>query len=641
MFKPSRLLAFALCLSTIAPTVGAQQQPSGQTKKPATKKAAAEVDPMVEVRRTTAISLVSALADDARMFRNPELRARVQARAADALWETDKEKARALFRRAWDEAETVDAEHGARRAREASRRGAASSREAGSMRREVLKLAARRDGALGEELLARLEESIKQDSAGAATSGAASGANVAGANAQGQRFNPDDPPAAMTQRLNLAQQLLEDGDTERAMQFADSALYPVNTFGVNILNMLREKDAAGADQRFAALLARAAGDPLADANTVSLLASYVFTPFLYVTVRPDGNSHTRGFRGNNSPHATLSPALRDSFLTAAAQILLRPLLPPDQDNSSSGRIGAYVVTTRLLPLFDRFAPDKSPALYARQSLLAQDTPEKNRRPDDPILKRGIVPEDPSRDSVADTLARLDGAKNSGERDMIYFRAAMNALERDPAQARELAMKIEDVDTRKQLLAFMAFQLVSTAVREKKAEEAFRLARSEELTNVQRAWAYTEIARLITKSQPGRAAEALDEATAEARRIDDASPDRVRALVAVATQLAALDRPRAWELMSEVVKSSNTLADFSGEDGGLTLRVEFKGGGAMTSNHDVESFDLSGVFAALAREDLDRAVTLARALKGESPRSVATLAIARTVLVKPVERSAAK
>jgi hypothetical protein len=637
MLKPSRLLAFALCLSAIAPTLLAQQ-PSGQTKKPATKKAAAEVDPMIEVRRTTAISLVSVLADDARMFRDPMLRARVQARAADALWETDKEKARALFRRAWDEAEAVDAEYGEQRAREASRRGAASSREAGSMRREVLRLAARRDSALGEELLARLDESIKQDSSGAATN-AAAGANAAATNPQGQRFNPDDPPSAMTQRLNLAQQLLEDGDTERAMLFADPALYPVNTFGMNIMNMLREKDAAAADQRFAALLMRAAGDPLADANSVSLLTSYVFTPFLYVTVRPDGNSHTRRFRGDNSPPATLPAALRDSFLTAAAQILMRPLPPSDQDRSSAGRIGAYVVVTRLLPLFDRFAPDKSPGLRARQSLLAQDTPEQNRRPDDPLLSRGIVPEDRNRDSVADTLSRLDTAKNSNERDMIYFRAAMNALDRDAAQARELALKIEDVDTRKQLLAFMAFQLVSEAVRNKKPEDALRLARGEELTTVQRAWAFTEAARLMSKSQPGRATEVLDEATAEARRIDDASPDRVRALIAVATQLVELDRSRTWELMNEIVKSSNALADFSGEDGGLTLRVEFKGGGAMTSNHDVESFDLSGIFAALAREDLDRTVTLARTLKGESPRSVAMLAIARTVLVKRTEHAA--
>ena len=216
---------------------------------------------------------------------------------------------------------------------------------------------------------------------------------------------------------------------------------------------------------------------------------------------------------------------------------------------------------------------------------------------------------------------------------------MSALERDPERARELANKIEDTDTRRQMIAYIAFALVESAVRDKRAEDALKLARSDELTTVQRAWAFTEAARLLLKAQPGRAAEALDEAAAESRRIDDSSPDRVRALVAVATQMVALDPARAWELMNDVVKSANALTEFSGEDGGLTVRVEFKGGGAMTQNFNVESFDLTGVFTALARADFDRAAALARTIKGESPRSVATLAVARSVLVKRTERAA--
>jgi len=152
------------------------------------------------------------------------------------------------------------------------------------------------------------------------------------------------------------------------------------------------------------------------------------------------------------------------------------------------------------------------------------------------------------------------------------------------------------------------------------------------------WGLTEAARLLSKTEPGRATEALDEAAAEARKVDEDSPDRVRALVAIATQMAGLDRTRVWELMNEVVKSVNALPDFSGEGGEMTMRVQLKGGGAMTQNINVESFDLTGLFAALAREDFDRASALARTLKGESPRSVASLAVARAVLVKRAERA---
>ncbi|HEY0171629.1 MAG TPA: hypothetical protein VGB98_11450 [Pyrinomonadaceae bacterium] len=648
MNRPARLLCLALCLSTLpAPAATAQTAPAAQpkspaAKKPAAKKPAAEAsDPMAEVRRASAVSLVAALADEARNFGEAGLRARVQARSADALWDTDKERARALFRRAWEAAEAHDRDTGhlsdAERRRRAIAQGGAGARGLLNMRREVVTLASKRDRELGEELLAKMDESRKSEESATA---AAPAATQGPAQTPGQPFNPDNPPAAMAQRLGLAQQILDDGDTERAMQFADPALYPVNTFGMNILNTLREKDAPAADRRFMALVTRAAADPAADANTVSLLASYPFTPFLYVTVNPKGQSHTRQWRGNTSPPAGLDPRVREAFLNAAAQILLRPLPPPEEDRTSSGRVGGYVVVTRMLPLFDRHAPDRAAPLRARQALLAQDTPERNRSPDDKLLTRGVVPEDPNRDEVQEALNRLEQAKNSNERDMIYYRAAMASLEKDPARAREFADKIEDADTRRQLVSFMAFQQVQDAVRAKRPDDVLRLSRGDELTRVQRAWGLTEAARLLAKEQPGRAGEALDEAAAEARRLDDGSPERVRALIAVATQLAALDRARAWELMGEVVKSANALPDFSGEDGEITVRVEFKGGGAMTQNNNVESFDLAGVFGALAREDFDRAAALARTLKAEGPRSVATLAIARAVLVKKTESAAA-
>jgi len=639
MNRPARLFALLLSLSAVAPASPAQT-PAAQ-KKAAPKKSSAKpaADPMAEVRRTSAVSLVTNLAEEARAFVDPALRARVQARAADALWETERERARALFQRAWEAAEAADRDTAglseAERRRRAIAQGAAAARGLLNMRREVIILASRRDRELGEEFLAKMDEARKAEETGV-TAGASAAPPPAGV-PPAQPFNPDNPPAAMAQRLGLAQQLLDDGDIERAMQFAEPALYPVNTFGMNILNTLREKDAAGADRRYLALVSRAAMDPSADANTVSLLSSYVFTPYLYVTVRPNGQSHTRSWRGNRTPPAEMDPRVRQAFLAAASQILLRPLPPADQDRSSSGRIGGYVVTTRMIPLFERHAPERAAALRARQALLEQDTPEKNRRPDDPLLTRGVVPEDPNRDEVQEALNRLGGAKNSNERDMIYFRAAMGSLERDPERAREFANKIEDPDTRRQLIGFMSFRLVEQALRAKKLDEALRLTRADELTRVQRAWGLTEAARLLSKEQPGRAAEALDEAAAEARRIDDGTPERIRALIAVATQLAVLDRPRAWELMHEVVKSANALPDFSGEGGEITVRVEFKGGGAMTTNSDVESFDLTGVFATLAAEDFERAAALARTLKAEAPRAVAMLAIARSVLIKKVER----
>ena len=99
MAFPLRVFALTLilCLSL-----------SAQTRK--TKRNTEEADAEAAQQRTIAISLVTSLADEARSFKDQTRRARVQARAADVLWDTDPERARELFRRAWEAAEIVDAE---------------------------------------------------------------------------------------------------------------------------------------------------------------------------------------------------------------------------------------------------------------------------------------------------------------------------------------------------------------------------------------------------------------------------------------------------------------------------------------------------------------------------------------------------
>ena len=65
-------------------------------------------DPSMVEKRSIAIETLSSLAIEARSYRDEALRARVQARVADALWESDATQARALFHRAWDVAEAVE-----------------------------------------------------------------------------------------------------------------------------------------------------------------------------------------------------------------------------------------------------------------------------------------------------------------------------------------------------------------------------------------------------------------------------------------------------------------------------------------------------------------------------------------------------
>jgi hypothetical protein len=600
-------------------------QPRGKNVR-AGRDSSSRVDPLAEARRATAISLINALADEARGFRDETLRARVQARAADALWETDAERARALFRRAWDAAEVADRES-IRRAEEerraqAQRGGAQVFNATRDLRGEVLRLAARRDRALGEELLAKLDDAHKQErDAAALKPDAPSTTNP-------NEFSND---ASNAQRISLAMQLLQAGDTERAVQFAEPALRRVSTHGIRFLVALRQKDMKTADAIYAASVRGAMSDPSADANTVSLLSSYIFTPGFLIEIG-SGGGHSINNSGDLPAPQDLSAQLRTAFFQLAAQVFLRPQPPPDQDRSTSGRAGTYFMIARLLPLFEQYAPDKLSALRAQLSALSPDAPAQYRT-EHPLLTEGLKPESESQyDSVQSALDKLGAAKDSAERDAIYVEAAFAAQGKNDPRAREFTEKIEDSETRRSLRAFLDYSDITKALNKKEAETVVRLAKASDIPSIQRVWFYTEAARLIAQTDRARALEVLDEATAETRRIDGAAADRARAMLAVATLLYELDRARVWTLMPDVVKAINAISDFNGDDGKITVKFQSRNFGSIRSS-DASNFNLQPLFALLARDDMDRAVELVRSFNAEAPRAVATLAVAGAVLKK--------
>ena len=634
------IVLVALILGPLAPAhkVNAQapapenKAPQAAPKEKKKTSKGEEPNPLALQRRTIAISLLTSLADEARSYQNQTLRARVQARAADALWESDVEKARALFRRAWDAADAADKEAWRRyqEQRESAARGANQYIQSPpELRSEVLRLSAKRDRALSEEFLAQLTDDTNRE-----TSGPGSG----NANPTLKTADPEDPPFALAQRLQLATRLLEEGDVARALQFADPALDRVTTRGIFFLSSLREKDQVASDQRFATMLARTVADPTSDAVGVSVLSSYVFTPFLYIIVRGNGQNHSSQQR-ERIVAPNIAPELRLAFLRGATQILLRPPQPPDQDRTIAGRRGLYFMIARILPLLEQYAPELAPELRVQLSSIAPDATEDLRTGRDRLLTRGLIPEDQTRDEGRESLDRAERVADAAERDSLYARAALAAARKGEITARDLVDKIADSDLRKRARAHVDFTLVSRALDKKDAQEAMRVLPSAELTHIQRVWALLEVARLFKKTDANRAVEVLNEAATVARRIGGSDGDHARALVGVASQMYDIDRGRVWEALAEAVKGANSASEFSGEDAQVSARFTVARGGTTTTNFTVENFDLDGIFALLAKEDIYRAVELARGFTADAPRAIATLAVARSVLETKKEAGA--
>ena len=617
-----RSLLILIFLLTVFAGVAAQTPTNTAAKNISGDNKAArelEAERILKERRTNAQSLLINLAADSRNFSDQALRARTQARIADALWEVDRERGRTMFRAAWDAAEVADKEAHERMLevirQQQSKIGGKGDAVASppDIRKEVLELAAKRDRALGEELLGKFKEQKEQEVS----------------DAKNARRNPFDSDEAVRQRLSLAERLVEAGDIERALQFADPVLSGISMESIDFLSTLRDKNAAPADQRYAAMLANASVNPQSDANTVSMLSSYIFTPHMYLAFQGPRLSLTQW--SDSVAPAGVSPELRASFVRSAASILLRPLAPPGQDQTTSGPDGQYLVIKRLLPVFEQFAPpETTTALRGQLEALTSLVSDKTRQRDEDSINRGLGPEKPVSDREQSLLDRIDHARTSTERDQLNLQLAVFLSGKGDMRARDYVSRIDDTDLRNSARAFVDAALASLAIEKKDLDRALDIARTGELTHIQKAWLLAQTAKLLVKTDRDKALLLIDEAAAEARRIEPADPDRARAFFAVTNALMAINPTTAWNTMSEAIKASNSNATFTGEDGQLTILMNTKGVN-MIDQRLVPDFDVAGLFQRLAKDDYEKAVELARGFEHEAPRANAVIAIARSVL----------
>jgi hypothetical protein len=625
---PLRCLLILASVLTISLTAVAQTKdanasapksaasPNSTEKTPPKNARELEAERLWKEKRANAQSLLINLAADARRFNDAITRGRTLARVANVIWDADRERAQTMFRLAWDAAEIADKETEERARAEARKMGESDYSVPPPIRREVIRLAARRDAALAEEFLANMkaEQLRKTD-----------GREISLSSALGT-INPQ-----IHQRLDAARHLLEAGEVDRALQFADPVLPIVSQYTVDFLSSVREKNAAAADARYASLLATAAANPDSDANTVSLLASYLFTPHVYIGYMIEG-TFTNHHPGNLTP-AEVTPQLRLAFFQAAATILLRPLAPPGKEPISSGYDGHYLVIKRLMPLFEQSAsPELTAALKAQlENLASLITGATRDRDDDDWVRMGIRPDNLLGNWEKDLTDQLDHAKNSTERDKIYLELASLYAGKGSLHARDFIDEVADPETRKNARIYIDIRLSRYAIARRNADLMVELTRTGELTHTYKGRLYAEAAKVLGKADKEKAVSLVDSAVAEARRISQSNVEAPQAFIAAANAMFVVNRSAVWDTMSEAVKSANSAEKFTGEDGSLEFQLVTKAGPSYGSEESVPDFDLEGIFRNLADYDYDKAVQLARGLNRDAPRSVATIAIARSVL----------
>src|SRR5204863_810530 len=246
----------------------------------------------------------------------------------------------------------------------------------------------------------------------------------------------------------------------------------------------------------------------------------------------------------------VSPDLRAAFFRAAGDVLLRPLAPPGQDQTSAGVQGKYLMLKRLGPLFDQFAPrEMAEAVHAQADALAQGLPDDVRGRDDDTVREGIREQQSPEEREKALQDRIDRAKTAEERDALYIQMARLYVDKGDMRARDFTEKIEDQDLRNKVRPYIDGSLVFRAIDKKDVDLVFDILKKGDLPHFHRSWALIQTAKLLAKTDRERALSTLEEASVEAKRIDESDADRPRALTAMAYALYTIDHAKGSDAVS--------------------------------------------------------------------------------------------
>lgn len=653
-------LAAALCGACVAlappPTSARQERPARGSPQRAPTKEARQAAPRKgdakakeRRERQQAVAALNEVAEGARALEDLEARADILSLAADALWPADEPAARAVFRRAWEAATAADLADTKRREEELRAKRtdgpSPSVNETTRARYGALQIVARRDPRAAETLLAELKP-VPADEDEEESGAAAAHENIRRRNVEGERgLSPRG-----RQRLMVAWDLLLDqNEPVRAAQFAAPLVGegPVQEF-VRFVLQLRTKAPREADALYLRLLSQAASDPSADANDVLVLSCYVVSPQLFVTVSGEASVRLYAMgreNGEDSQGLGVPPAVRGAFYTVAAALLLRPFPPRSSEPEVLAESAAlYFAAGRLLPFFERDAPQHAPHLRERMEALAGGIEGARReRLSAHMPTESMRPKNPS-DPLEKFVEEMSDPVSRAERYGMRLRAVVEAARRKLwDRARKLAAVIADADARREASLVIASYQVKYLTEtyaddedEDDFEQAAAFAREADVPPAVRARGLAQAAEMAArKGRRERALELLEEGVGFALRADKGTGQRLDALAVLASLAARLDGARAWELLAEVVRAANAFDAAAKEtppppaapDAASLIQVDDR----EPLEKIFEPFRTGELFATMARTDVARTLTEARALEDFETRSGALVAAARAIL----------
>ena len=506
----------------------------GQAPGQAAKKTKQPDNPRVDIVQI--LDRARRLSDDARSL-EPADEIPLQARLADAVWDFDQSLAERLLTRSLEVTIAL--------LKDMPRSDASSnSTDPQLLFAYVSSLAAKHDEVLEKKLRERWQAAIAQKSSELKS----------------------DPAQMANLLLWQANTYLKNDESKARQLFRQSVALRVVQEHCWFLVEQRKQTPELTDTLFGDTLDVLAQRPLADANEVLMLSSYLFSPngyLTYVTIS--------GYNAANVT-ANMSAVPKNAAL---AKRYLRLLLAKVTANELTPPAVAHLILKNLVPQYQSLAPELLDDVYAQMATLLPGVSKEDAANFDYAQKDSNASEPEQKADWDKRIEKADKLEKEDWRDFEYYNLLFGYLlpSKDFARALIMVGKISSQDLREKCSDVV--NVAALQARLDKPETAASVSESD-LNRIKHPLArvvglgHLGQARLKQKAT-GDALRLFGEAAAEANHIND-DQNRLQAKLLLVQLSVDADSATAFQTAAQAFKEINQFQDFKPNRGALSLRA---------------------------------------------------------------------
>lgn len=455
----------------------------------------------------------------------------LQAEVADVLWQFDEPAARSTFRLAFDTVRQTSLNNSSSLDAKAKSEATSQSRRRLSVLRTILKRYGFHDRKSAEAWLQDFENEI-----------------------EAERKTSENGNKMSQERAELLAELALDAVSRD----------PKEALRVGLLSLTAEEIPSAFDRLLIALRDR--DKSLSDVLFRQAVATMTARGFNYQSARLWALTNY-AFFSDGRPFPDVSRAdvalLLQYFVEAASAQAARwrnGIAAAAAEQTELMRFYSFL-TDRVMPIVALNSPDSLALLQNNTGELFQRLGPEQRQQAQTLAslsEQRSSPPDGNNPDIDSRIHRAEQEKNSATRNLLLRNLVLSLMRSDPEQALEVAQKIDDAEVRGQTEDDVYLVLMQQAFRGRSYEEARKLALKMNDHDSRARW-LAEIASQVSSHSKDRAeaTNLLSEAYSMAAKSDN-TPGKLQALLLIANSFVRIDQERGFDILSDAVDTTNRL-----------------------------------------------------------------------------------